>query len=169
MTKKDVIIIDTFVSTVSLTIGKILGETFSFYPSQNEGYRLYQLQIWSWRYKIPLEILLRELLTHWHSKLSFKRPKGRLGVRVATLVGAKSKEFLLTRLAELYPHQENVREWQMGQQSLIVPTTNALAFTDTSPFSYIKHYTKDVVATRKKLTDAQKVFSRRVYRDSCWV
>lgn len=157
-----------FVVEVEQIAGRLLEDQLVLRLSFEDQYKLYQLQIWSWQHKVSVELIVNELLTFWSARMpkKFKRQRGRLGVRVATLTSAKSKEFLNVRLDELYPQHENEHEWRVAQVMAIVPSSGDREFRVSDPKHFMRQYSARVLETRHRIQTAKRKYGRMPYRDN---
>lgn len=83
--------------------------------SKEDELRCLRLVQWEEKYRVPLEAILKLLVPIWKKKFSRFGSRG-LGVKIPTLVGAKSEAILKQTIAELYPDGENIRQWQAREQ-----------------------------------------------------
>jgi len=77
-------------------------------PSKaNDRLRLLNLYVWSLRYAVTVEFLLRVLLDKYRNVRQPSNGFATLGVRAATLCGVKSRQWVEDVVAKAYPNGEN--------------------------------------------------------------
>ncbi len=159
-----------FVVEVEQIAGRVLEDQIVLRISEEEQFKLYQLQLWSWQYKLTVELIVTELLTFWAARMpqKFKRQRGRLGVRIATLTSKKSKEFLHVRMDELYPEHENEHEWRVAQVMALVPSSGDREFRVSDPRHFMRQYSARILETRQRIQSAKRKYGRMPYRDNAF-
>lgn len=157
-----------FVSQTEQIASSVLRDKITFRITEQDQFKLYQLQIWAWRYKVPVAYVVRTLLVYWQARMPrhFKRKKGALGLRISTLVGVKSKNYLLQRLQEEFPNNENEAEWRVQNIMSLVPSAGDRDIAVVSPNQFMKEYIARVHQSRERITKAKAKFKRRAFRDN---
>ena len=141
-------------------------------------YRLYNVWIWSERYKLSIRQILQVLVPYWSKR--FKRRKGKawgLGVKLHTFAGKHSQRKLEEYVAEAFPTGENFalakqkRKFKLlglAQRELVKSRSIVECKTIEE---FVRKYGRRVGARRKELDKAEQQQSRkrRPYRGNPWL
>lgn len=147
--------------------------------SELDSYRLLNLEVWSQRYKVSWGIILGILIPYYQKRIKLRKRTTGLGIKIATLTGEFSRCLLVDVLAEFYPNNENLSEWQWQRLLDIMaarsgedkrPRAKQLQDFETIE-EYNAYYDRRIKRERKELDDIQSDPKNRVrkYRDSPFV
>ena len=145
---------------------KILKKPIYVYFNRQDQLRLLNLKIWANKYKLPLEEILRLLLSVWMGKFKASRRKG-LVVPISTLVGKKSNDILLDYLAKKYPNRENITLRKQDLVSKIIPEAELKEWDD--PIRFVYEYKQHIKALRAGDAKIAAKFRRRHWRGNPWL
>ncbi len=133
--------------------------------------RALRLEQWEEKYMVPLDWILAQLVPIWKQKFS-RYQSGGLGVKMATLVGAKSEEILKAKIAEEFPDGENIEQWKSKyqQQQWDLCLQDVKMKEDwTTPAKAVKEYQQRVQRLRRNREAFQRIAKRRRYRNNPWL
>lgn len=132
--------------------------------------RCLRLVQWEEKYKVSLDWIFRTLVPIWKKKFS-QYSHGRFGVKLPTLVGAKSEEILIGKIRETWPDGENIRQWQcLEQQRQWSHHRAGIARKEdwNHPMQAALSYQQRMIREREKRKQFEKVARRRRYRGNPW-
>lgn len=90
-------------------------------PSQaKDRLRLLNLHVWSLRYAVTVELLLRVLLDKYRNVRQPSDGFVTLGVRAATLCGVKSRQWVESIVSQAYPNGENYLAYRSAMITRLV-------------------------------------------------
>jgi hypothetical protein len=128
------------------------------------------LVTWAEGEKLPLTTVLAFLLDKWRGKFATRKAiKGRLGVRISTLAGKRSREMFTEWVRMTYPNRENLASWKADQQTRIVFEKEDASPLSSDPFNYVAAYQRKIRKIRSQSDKLKVKFQRRRYRGNPFV
>lgn len=171
---------DKFVRRVESTLKSIRKEDVHLFLTQKDRYRLLILRSWEIKYRIPLRYILSTVLPIWEAfvKRRSKKMKSQgLNVRVSTLTGKKSEQYLVERINKDFPGELNKIMYISSERERIFNKTlhqvddgikvksNIKDLQDfISTTRYVKYYRKERKKENKRRDTIQEEFEERPYR-----
>lgn len=138
--------------------------------------RLTIFQSWATRHKVPLNYVLKTLVGYWRSKTRRPGKKSVLGVTLAALTSRTSEEILKARIAKDFPSGENVTQWNLNAQRVLLglaePRGKVKSLIDEDkPEHSCKIYGERIQRRRNKLDSAAagQRRRRRAWRGNPWL
>ena len=129
--------------------------------NRRDKLRLLNLQIWSLRYKVPIEYILRVLLDKLFVK--HRKQRGRsIGVRITSLTGQKAERFLRDKVCEDFPSGEPLMEWRAAEQQRL-GGYKEIRMQNTDPVEY----QRQIDAWRRQQLLTASMY-RKPWRDNPW-
>lgn len=144
---------------IEVAASQVLQDKIVIRCNNHDRLKLYNIWVWSEKYKLPLQVVLSEILSFWLAKIRKKRKRGTLGVRISTLVSKASKNYLLLRLQELYPSNEHLTQWREDQ-------INVLAASQLGDFScddisaYVVQYKEYINESRTTIRELSTKYKK---------
>lgn len=176
-----------FMGKVAKDLGKIRKQEVRLYITMQDRYRLLKLKVWADKYKVPLIFILSTLIPLWESfiqRRSRQVKREGLNVRVATLTGKKSEQFLQEAIRKEFPDGANKRLWIAKHRERIL-ATKVLSLQDkellsrsqkvsgleefTTPRKYIAYYRRRVRYLNSVREKVIQQMEERPYRSNPFV
>ena len=139
---------------VAKELSKIRKEQVTLYIRMPDKYRLLKLKVWSEKYRVPLIFILSTLIPLWESfiqRRSRQVKREGLNVRVSTLTGKKSEEFLKEAIKKEFPDGANKQLWIAKHRERIL----AKAILDSQD--------KDLLTRSQKVQDLSEFTTPKQY------
>jgi len=132
--------------------------------------RCLRLEQWEEKYRVPLWWILQTLVPIWRRKFA-KYSLGAFGVKIPTLVGAKSEEIIRSEIKTQFPDGENVRQWKAREQQKQWSRYRegvGLREDWSHPLTAAKEYQQRMLRERKARVKFERTARRRLYRGNPW-
>ena len=166
-------ILERRVASSNARVEQIVKEQFGlkFWRLKEEDrLRILRLEQWEEKYKVPLWWILVTLVPIWKKKFA-RYSYGAFGVKIPTLVGAKSEAIIRARILEEFPNGENVRIWRAQEQQWQWASYRqgvGLKEDWTNPLRAARDYQQRMQRERQARDVFEKVARRRHYRNNPW-
>ena len=123
-----------FQTHVEKVATQVLDRTVTLRLSRVDQLRLLNLKFWVIEYKVSLRYILSVLLPLWENAkhIQRKKPAYGLGIRVATLIGARSRQLLEEQMQKDFPAGENEFEFEYPQNIWIFQNSKIFKFFENS-------------------------------------
>lgn len=161
------------------TVDKVLQDTQDrvlYRLKTPDLYRLLSLRTWSLKYNLPIEEILRVLVTYWAKRFERKfktqgKGKKSLGCKVATLCGNVSEEILKDYISKTYPSNEHVAVFKSQQQERYMKVREMKVFYSNTVDMFMKRYKKTTEKARKtnQITLSKGELTKRRYPGNPWL
>ena len=135
--------------------------------ARQDQLRLLNLKFWTSEYKVSLRYILSVLLPYWENAkhIQRKKPIYGLGIRVATLIGARSRQVLEEQMQKDYPGGENEFEFRSELESRVALAPEVLAdYRITDPRKLMVAYRARIRRARQAVDEFAKQMARRSWR-----
>lgn len=151
-------------------VSKLLKIPFTAHYTGRDRIRLLNLLVWSQRTKLSYSTILHVLMEYWSRRGFQSRNSRSLGVRPASLTGAKSWDLITRYLEERCPHNEQVVAWKHTERQRLAAVllgeerVEATVLNDPSKFEAA--YRRQIREQQKEAAVLQRKMRRRNYRDN---
>jgi hypothetical protein len=152
---------NTFAQRVETALSTYRKDKVRLFLPDKEKYRLLKLRVWMERYNVDLLYILERLIPLWEGfiKRRTKALKSQgLGVKVATLTGKKSEQFLKDMVDRDYPSDTNKELVRINKQNRILNREKSVVedgiktksdgmknlFDFNSPKGYMQYYKRRI-------------------------
>lgn len=163
---------------ITKVLKRDFNRTFGFNIRPIDRNRLFNLQIWSDKYKVSIRWILHVLVPYWSKKL--KRKPGQawgLGVKVQSFVGKHSQRIIEEEIIKQFPERENEKLWNHAKRMELtgLAERSPVKYRDVleceSIDDFVRKYRKRVAVRRRELDTAESQPSKRhrLYRNNPWL
>lgn len=148
------------------TLEQLRGCPVPLFLSENDRLRLLTLWVWMRRYKVSMLWILTMLFQRY-AHFTKRKTHTSLGMRIATLCGRTSQNYIEEEILRQFPESENYAEWRSQEQQRQLRSTRT--FTVSNPFTYTQDYHQWVQRNRTKIITIAEAMQRWPYRDNPWL
>jgi hypothetical protein len=134
--------------------------------SRDNWVRLLNLKVWSQKYCLSLQEILKVLLKGKFGKIRKTHRYATLGIVPAVLTGPSSQQTIEQYVKTQYPQQENFDSYREMQKRKILPVVCTGKPLTTK--NWVKEYGKHIEYKRQLIETGNKEF-RRPWRENPWL
>jgi hypothetical protein len=164
------ILVNEFTTEVQQVASAVLSRSIIVRLSWPDQLRLFNMRMWLQVYQVSLHYVLQVLLEYWKNirrTQQFKQSQG-LGIRVATLVGKRSRSVLLAQIIKDFPTGENRLMLRSALESQVAASEEVMGtsgkFNVRDPRRFIIAYRARIKRARKGIEELHTELELRQWR-----